>query len=437
MINVLVIGSGGREHALCWAIAKSPQVRKVYCAPGNAGIAEIATIIDVKPSEISSLTDFARRERIDLTVVGPEAPLTAGIVDQFTQARLRAFGPSASAARLEGSKVFAKEFMRRHHIPTAPFAAFSSFDKAIQFVQKSEGELVVKADGLAAGKGVIICKNGEEAEAAVKRVMVERAFGSAGERVVIEGRLTGDELSIMAFSDGTRLAPMVPVRDHKAAFDGDRGPNTGGMGAYAPALSADDPLLDEVVESVLQPTISGMAEEGSPYVGVLYAGLMITDAGPRVLEFNCRFGDPETQVVLPLLETDLVDVLGATMAGQLDMEPLNWRDEVCVCIVMASRGYPGKHDLGVPISGPLQTESKDVFRFHAGTTLGPKGPETSGGRVLGVCARMASHEGAVAKAYSQVETIHFKGAQYRTDIGLRQASSSRVRRAALDRRTKV
>jgi len=437
MINVLVIGSGGREHALCWAIAASPQVNKVYCAPGNAGIADVATCVDIKATEANALIDFARKEKIDLTVVGPEQPLVAGLVDQFTRAKLRAFGPSAAAARLEGSKAFAKEFMRRHHIPTAPFSVFDNFDKAVQFIRKCDGGLVVKADGLAAGKGVILCKNAEEAEAAVKRVMVERAFGSAGERVVVEGLLSGDELSVMAISDGTRLAIMVPARDHKAVYDGDRGPNTGGMGAYAPAVHLDDPMLAEVVESVLQPTIDGMASEGVPYVGVLYAGLMITDSGPRVLEFNCRFGDPETQVVLPLLKSDLVDVMGATLAGQLDMEPLTWHDEVCVCVVMASRGYPGKHDVGVPISGPLKTEVKDTYRFHAGTTMGPNGPETSGGRVLGVCARAATHESAVAKAYSQVENIHFKGAHYRTDIGLRQSHTSRARRASSERRLKV
>ncbi len=324
-----------------------------------------------------------------------------------------------------------------HHIPTAPFAVFDNFDKALQFIRKSDGSLVVKADGLAAGKGVIICKNTDEAEAAVKRVMVERAFGSAGERVVVEGMLSGEELSVMAISDGTRLAVMVPARDHKAVYDGDRGPNTGGMGAYAPAVHWDDPMLAEIIETVLQPVIDGMASEGMPYTGVLYAGLMITDAGPRVLEFNCRFGDPETQVVLPLLKTDLVDVMGAALAGQLDLEPLAWHDEVCVCVVMASRGYPGKHDLGLPITGPLQTESKGTYRFHAGTLLGPNGPETSGGRVLAVCARAETHEGAVAKAYSQVETIHFKGAHYRTDIGLRQSQTSRVRRAGSDRRMKV
>jgi phosphoribosylamine--glycine ligase len=297
--------------------------------------------------------------------------------------------------------------------------------------------LVVKADGLAAGKGVLLCRNSEEAIAAVKKVMVERAFGAAGERVVIESRLEGEELSLMAFSDGKHIAPMVPARDYKAVHDGDRGPNTGGMGAYAPAMQVEDPVYEEIVETVLQRTVDGLAAEGTPYVGVLYAGLMLTDAGPRVLEFNCRFGDPETQVVLPLLATDLVDVIGATLAGQLHMEPLSWRDQICVCVVLASRGYPGKYDVGVPITGSAQTSSKDNLRFHAGTKRDGDRVVTSGGRVLGVCARAATHESAVAKAYGQVEEVHFKGAHYRTDIGLRQGHKPRSRRPAKDRRTKV
>jgi phosphoribosylamine--glycine ligase len=437
VIKVLVIGSGGREHALCWALASSPQVERIYCAPGNAGIAEIASLVAIKHSDADKLVDFARREGIDLTVIGPEAPLVAGLADRFAREKLRVFGPTAAAAKIEGSKSFAKEFMRRHHIPTAPFAVFDNFDRAREFVGASDGALVVKADGLAAGKGVLLCRNAEEATAAVKKVMVERAFGAAGERVVIESRLEGEELSLMAFSDGKHVAPMVPARDYKAAQDGDRGPNTGGMGAYAPAMQIDDPLYEEIVEGILQRAIDGMAAEGTPYVGVLYAGLMLTEAGPRVLEFNCRFGDPETQVVLPLLRTDLVDVIGATLAGQLPMEPLSWHDQICVCVVLASRGYPGKYDVGVPITGPLQTSSKDSFRFHAGTRRDGDGIVTAGGRVLGVCARAATHESAVAKAYGHVEEVHFKGVHYRSDIGLRQGHKPRGRRPSKDRRAKV
>lgn len=437
-LKVLVIGGGGREHALCWAAATSPQVDRVYCAPGNAGIADVATVVNIKDTDKAALVDFARRERIDLTIVGPEAPLAAGIVDDFKAANLRVFGPTAAAARLEGSKVFAKEFMRRHHIPTAPFSVFDDAAKAAAFVRTSEGPLVVKADGLAAGKGVIVCSDTDEALAAVQKVMVERAFGDAGSRVVIEKRLTGTELSVMAVCDGKRLALTVPARDYKAAKDGDRGPNTGGMGAYAPALPIDDPVLDEITESVLRPTLEGMALEGNPYIGVLYAGLMITDAGPRVLEYNCRFGDPETQVVLPLLKTDLIDVIGAALAGQLHLEPLEWRDEVCVCVVMTSEGYPGRHETGQTIAGPLKTNVNNIYRFHAGTAQRENVTVTAGGRVIGIGARAASHEAAVAMAYSQVEKIHFKGAQFRLDIGLRHGQiPTRPRRQPGERRARV
>jgi len=437
MLKVLVIGGGGREHALCWALRSSPQVEKVYCAPGNAGIAEIARQLDIKPTDSKRLIEFARREQIDLTVVGPEDPIVGGVVDAFRRERLRIFGPTAAAARLEGSKSFAKEFMRRHHIPTSPFSVFENADEAIRFTQKSEGPLVVKADGLAAGKGVIVCNSANEAEAAVKRIMVERAFGPVGERIVIERRLTGQELSVMAFTDGRTVAMMLPARDYKPALDGDRGLNTGGMGAYAPAVPLDDPVLEDIEQSVIQKTIDGMAAEGTPYSGVLYAGLMLTEEGPRVLEFNCRFGDPETQVVLPLLQTDLVNVIGAVLAGQLDMEPLEWREDACACVIMTSKGYPGQYETGVPVTGSLKTESDGLLRFHAGTTSGPGGVVTSGGRVIGICARSSTHEGAVASAYAGVEMVRFKGAQYRTDIGLRPAEVHRMRRTPLERRGRL
>ena len=436
MLKVLVIGGGGREHALCWALRSSPQVEKVYCAPGNAGIAEIARQLDIKPTDTKRLIEFARREQIDLTVVGPEDPIAGGIVDAFRREKLRAFGPTAAAARLEGSKSFAKEFMRRHHIPTAPFSVFENADEAIRFVQESEGPLVVKADGLAGGKGVIVCNSPDEAEAAVKRIMVEHAFGVVGDRIVIERRLIGQELSVMAFSDGRNVAMMLPARDYKPVLDGDRGSNTGGMGAYAPAIRLDDPILEDIEQSVIRKTIDGMASEGTPYSGVLYAGIMLTEAGPRVLEFNCRFGDPETQVVLPLLKTDLIDVMGAVLAGQLDMEPLEWREEVCACVILTSKGYPGKYETGTPITGTIKTESDGVLRFHAGTVSGPGGVVTSGGRVMGVCARSVSHEGAIASAYDGVERVQFKGAHYRTDIGLRPAEMHRLRRPPAERRAR-
>ncbi len=433
MLKTLVIGGGGREHAICWALKRSPQVEKVFCAPGNAGIAEIASAVSIKPSETAQLADFARREGIDLTIVGPEGPLVGGIVDVFTSERLRIYGPNAAAAQLEGSKSFAKEFMRRHHIPTAPFSIFDDPASAVRFIHECEGPLVVKADGLAAGKGVIVCEHTEDAEAAVKQIMVDKAFGKAGDRIVIERRLAGQERSVMAFTDGRFVAPMLAARDYKAALDGDQGTNTGGMGAYAPALPLDDPLMAEIQRDIFQPVIDGMAAEGHPYVGVLYAGLMLTESGPRVLEFNCRFGDPETQVVMPLLDTDLIDIIGASLAGQLELVPLEWRDEVCVCVCLASKGYPGRYETGVPLTGPLQTESGGLFRFHAGTSQGSGGVVTAGGRVLGICARSSSHEGAVAAAYAGVERTQFKGAHHRTDIGSRPAEMHRIRRSVMER----
>jgi len=428
-LNVLVIGSGGREHALCWALRRSPQVHQLYCAPGNAGIAEIAALVDLPDHDTRGLADFARRERVDLTLVGPERPLADGIVDGFQREKLRIFGPTAAAAQLESSKVFAKEFMRRHSIPTASFRTFDRSDDALRFVAQSTGPMVVKADGLAAGKGVIICPNLDEAQAAVNKIMVERVFGTAGERIVIERMLVGEELSVMAFADGERAVPLLPARDYKRAYDGDNGPNTGGMGAYAPAKDREDDVLEEVVDHILTPTVRGMKAEGMPFVGILYAGVMLTDSGPRVLEFNCRFGDPETQAVLPLLKTDLIDVIGAALAGQLDMEPLSWLDEFCAGVILAARGYPGRYEGGVLIEGDTQTFNSGIFCFHAGTTRdSAQRLVSSGGRILGVFARAATHEGAVAASYAAVERISIKGAQYRTDIGLRTRQAPRPRR---------
>lgn len=438
MLKVLVIGNGGREHTLCWAIAKSSQVETVFCAPGNAGIADVATLVDIAASDIDGLLGFAQREKIDLTVVGPEAPLVAGIVDRFRDAKLRIYGPGQAAARLEGSKAFAKEFMRRHHIPTGPFAIFDDFDEARRFIAESEGQLVVKADGIAAGKGVIVCNDPADAETAARQMMREQVFGAAGSRIVVERKLIGEEVSLMGFCDGQRVVPMIPARDYKPIYDGDRGPNTGGMGSYAPARLPDEFDVDDICENVLQTAVEGMAAEGTPYVGILYAGLMLTDAGPRVLEFNCRFGDPETQAVLPLLGTDIVDIIGASLAGQLDLEPVKWRDLYCTCVILASAGYPGAPEKGKPISGPLKTDSGEVFRFHAGTARSDGQTVTSGGRVLGVCARASTHEGAVANAYTEIERITFDGMQYRTDIGVRKGpvSRPRQRRQTPDRRSK-
>jgi phosphoribosylamine--glycine ligase len=433
----MVVGGGGREHALCWALSRSRQIETVYCAPGNPGTAEVATNVDIAPTSLGPLADFAQKEGIDFTIVGPEAPLADGIVDEFARRKLRIFGPTKAAAQLESSKIFAKEFLRRHYVPTAPFRVFSRSDEALRFVATSEGPIVVKADGLAAGKGVLLCRDATEAKAAVQKIMVERAFGSAGEKIVVEDFLTGDEMSVMAFADGRRAVPMIPARDYKRVHDGDRGPNTGGMGSYAPARALDGDIMEEIQATILDRIMDGMASEGMAYTGVLYVGLMITTMGPRVLEINCRFGDPETQVVLPLLETDLVDVCGAAMAGQLDAEPLSWRDDYCACVVLASRGYPGKYEKGVRIEGKTRTSNNNntVFCFHAGTARDERNHlVTDGGRILSVGARAATHEGAVAAAYAALEGIRVKGAQSRSDIGVRSSSAATRRGRDLRKR---
>jgi phosphoribosylamine--glycine ligase len=406
-IRVLIIGGGGREHALCWAVAQSRQVEQVFCAPGNAGIRDVAQIIDISATDIPSLISLAERETIDLTIVGPEAPLAAGIVDDFRRHGLRIFGPTMAAARLESSKVFAKEFMRRHFIPTAPFQVFDNPDEALKFIAAAERSLVVKADGLAAGKGVFVCRDSGEARAAVETIMVKRAFGDAGNRIVIERVLDGEEMSVMAITDGERLELLVPARDYKRLYDGDRGPNTGGMGSYAPSRPLDDELLAEVKETILEPTLAALKAEGFPYSGVLYAGLMVSEAGPRVLEFNCRFG-----------------------------EPLAWRDEYCVCVVLAARGYPGAPDKGVPIEGKVSTQNGgSSFCFHAGTVRDANGMlVTDGGRLLGMVARSDTHEAAVAAAYAALEGVRVKGGHFRTDIGVRSGTFAARRRPDARRR---
>jgi phosphoribosylamine--glycine ligase len=428
-LRTLVIGGGGREHAICWSLRRSPQVIDVLCTPGNAGIAEIATCLRTHDKSSAALVELAQRERVDLTIVGPEQPLAEGVVDEFQRAGLRIYGPNAAASRLESSKIFAKEFMRRHAIPTAPFRVFDKAEEALEFIAGAEGPLVVKADGLASGKGVDVCTTREQAQQSIKRIMVERAFGAAGDRVIIERMLTGEEMSVMAFADGQRAVMMLPARDYKRLEDGDKGPNTGGMGAYAPARTVEDDQLAEIGERILQKTVDGMRADGVPFVGVLYAGLMITEAGPRVLEFNCRFGDPETEVVLPLLKTDLVDVIGASLAGRLDLEPLTWSEEYCAGVILAARGYPGRYEGNVPIEGDVRTEQGSILCFHGGTSRDEQGRLTSsGGRILGVYARASTHEGAVASAYSAAERIRIRGAQYRRDIGLRTRRIMRPRR---------
>jgi phosphoribosylamine--glycine ligase len=416
MLTVLVIGSGGREHALVWALSRSPQVGEIYAAPGNAGTAVSAINVPIPSDDLAGLVEFAREKQVDLTVVGPEAPLAAGIVDRFQAAGLPVFGPTQAAAQLESSKAFAKTFMREQGIPTADYAIFDDLAAARAYVERQSGPMVVKASGLAAGKGVLMCANRDEALAALQLAMQERAFGSAGDSVVIEEWLQGPELSLLAFSDGRTVVPMLPARDHKRAYDNDAGPNTGGMGVYAPPPDVDETLVAEIMRTVLEPAVRGMAEQGTPYVGVLYAGVMLTASGPQVLEFNCRFGDPETQVILPMLDSDLAEIMLACIEGRLSPEMVRVKPGACAAVVMAAPGYPGSYPKGALISG-LDDVPDDVLVFHAGTALRDGQVVTSGGRVLAVSAVGADLETAVTKAYAGVSRIHFDGAHYRTDIG--------------------
>lgn len=422
-LNVLIIGSGGREHALAWAIRQSPRVAALYVAPGNAGTAQVATNVLLAADSIPDLVAFALENEIGLTVVGPEAPLAAGLVDAFHAAGLPVFGPTREAARLESSKSFAKQFMKLMRVPTAEFVVFTSADTALDYLRAMpERSVVVKASGLAAGKGVIVCDAIADAEAAVRDIMVRKRFGGAGEQLIIEERLRGPELSVLALTDGKTVRPLAPARDHKRAFDDDMGPNTGGMGVYAPPPDIDDKLVDLIVRHVLQPTIDGMAARGTPYVGVLYAGMMLTEDGPKTLEFNCRFGDPEAQAVLPLLDGDLVDVLLACIEGRLDTVEMGVRDGACATVVMASPGYPAHYPTGFPIRGIDVAEELDgVHVFHAGTALRDGEFVTAGGRVLAVSAVAGTLDVAVAQAYAGVSRIEFEGAQYRNDIGRKGA----------------
>lgn len=415
-MKILVVGSGGREHALVWKLRQSPKVEKIFCAPGNAGIAAIATCVNIKADDITALLNFAQQEGIDLTVVGPEGPLTAGIVDSFSEAGLKIFGPSAKAAAIEGSKVLAKEIMLKYNIPTAQYAAFSNPEEAIAYIEKHGAPCVVKADGLAAGKGVIVASTQAEAIESVKTIMTERTFGSAGDSVVVEECLVGEEVSILAFTDGETVIPMLPAQDHKQIFDGDRGPNTGGMGAYTPAPVCTSEVYRVAVDDVLIPMVKAMEAEGRPYKGVLYAGLMVTPDGPKVLEFNARFGDPEAQPVLMMLESDLVDIMLAVISGSLKDAPITWKKGASICVVLASAGYPGNYKKGDEISGLDQTPD-GIEVFHAGTEHRDGQIVTAGGRVLGVTATGRDIPDAINRAYAGVEKIHFDGMQYRRDIG--------------------
>jgi len=415
----LVVGKGGREHALVWKLAQSKDVEKIYCAPGNAGIAGIAETIPIELTDLNRLADFAQEKKIDLTVVGPELPLTLGIVNIFEERELRIFGPDKEASEIEGSKAFAKEFMQRYHIPTASFRIFSDPAEAIDFISSASYPLAIKADGLAAGKGTVIVNEPFEAKITIENIMIRKIFGEAGERLVIEEFLRGEEVTVMALTDGERVIPMVSSQDHKRIFDGDKGPNTGGMGAYAPTNVIPEKMMKRIVDEILEPTVSGLAEMGRLYKGVLYTGIIVTDRGPKVLEYNCRFGDPETQAVLPLLDTDLVEIFLDIADGYLNIDEIKWKDKSCVCVVIASRGYPQSEEKDRIIEGLDKNNDENCMVFHAGTSLKNGQYVTNAGRILGVTAIDHSLRGAISKVYDRIQDINFDGMQYRKDVGMR------------------
>ncbi|MFM9414370.1 phosphoribosylamine--glycine ligase [Peptococcus simiae] len=419
-MKVLVIGSGGREHALVWKLAQSDRVTDIYVAPGNAGMTALATCLPIQVEQVDDLVRVAQEKEIDLTVVGPEKPLTMGIVDAFEAAGLACFGPSQAAARLEGSKAFSKALMKKYQIPTAKFDVFTDLAAAQAYVKALNGPCVVKADGLAAGKGVIICPDTATALAALEDMLTDKAFGEAGQRVLVEEFLEGQEVSVLAFADGKQVIPMVSAQDHKRIFDGDEGPNTGGMGAYSPAPIYTEALAEEVLKTIIKPTIAAMAAEGCPFKGVLYTGLMLTKDGPKVLEYNARFGDPETQPVLMRLASDITEPLLASIEGRLDQVSLSWHDEAAVCVVLAAKDYPASPRKGDEIRGIPAAEAHGAVVFHAGTRLDNQDRLlTAGGRVLGVTALGPDIRSAMEEAYKAVAYIDFDGMQYRHDIGMK------------------
>ncbi|MDF3039777.1 MAG: purD [Thermomicrobiales bacterium] len=419
--SVLVVGSGAREHALVWALSRSPSVGEIWVAPGNPGIAALADTVDLPVTEVEAIADWAAAYRIGLVVVGPEAPLALGLADLLRARGIPVFGPNRAAAELEWSKAFAKDFMRRHGIPTAAYHVFTEAEAALEFARSADYPLVVKADGLAAGKGVLICASPAEAEAAIRSVLVERVYGAAGERVVIEEFLNGEELSVIALVDGERIAMLPPARDYKRLKDGNRGPNTGGMGSYAPVNDLSAGLLREVRESILEPTVAGLRAEGRPYRGALYAGLMLTPSGPSVLEFNCRFGDPETQVIVPLLDGDVAELLLACAEGWLDPRLVRTVPGAAVCVVLAAEGYPESPRRGDVILGIDGAAYSGAHVFHAGTSLRDGQLVTAGGRVLSVVATGFNLDQAVDRAYAAASLVDFPGKQMRHDIALTPA----------------
>ena len=417
MLKILVVGGGAREHTLVWKLAQSPKAEEIYVAPGNAGTAKVAHNININPTDIESLAKVAQEKRIELVVVGPEAPLADGIVDRFQGAGIPTFGPTKAATQIESSKVFAKELMQKYKIPCARSVSFSTYTQAKKYIQRQQPPLVVKADGLAAGKGVTVADSIPQALDALNTIMEDKAFGAAGDRVVIEECLSGREMSAFAFTDGKTVVPMAAARDYKPVFDGDNGPNTGGMASYSPPHFYKPSLAKRVTETIMEPAVKAMYKEKRLYKGVLYGGLMITNEGPKVLEFNARFGDPESQVTLPLLKTDIVDILLAVINGNLNQVNVEWSEDACVGVVMASAGYPGKYKTGFPITG-LDKLDKDILVFHAGTKMGSEPGQvlTNGGRVLTVVAMGKTIAEAREKVYLNLPRIHFEGCHYRRDI---------------------
>lgn len=423
-MRILVIGSGGREHALVWKIRQSKLCDKVFCAPGNGGIAQDAECVDIKAEDIPRLMEFAKKEKIDLTVVGPEVPLSAGIVDEFEKNKLKVFGPNKQAAQMEGSKVFSKQLMAKYKVPTAAFKVFDNADEAKKYIRSKGAPCVVKADGLAAGKGVVVAKTTDEAEKAVDLMLTQRVFGDAGKRIIVEDCLEGQEASILVITDSKEVIALASAQDHKRVYDNDQGPNTGGMGVYSPAPVVTRELLKEILDKVIYRTVDGLVKEGITYKGVLYAGIMITKNGPMTLEFNVRFGDPETQAILPRLKSDLVEVMLAATETKLSrLRTLVWDERPCVCVVCASKGYPGDYVKGKEIFGLDEAaKMKDVVVFHAGTKKQGDKIVTSGGRVLGVTALGATIKDAIDNSYQAVGKISFEGMHYRKDIGKRALS---------------
>ncbi|MDD6133554.1 MAG: phosphoribosylamine--glycine ligase [Selenomonadaceae bacterium] len=419
-MNILVIGSGGREHTLAWKLSQSPKAAKLYAIPGNPGMAEVAECVEgISITDNDAVAAFAKEKQIDLAVVGPEVPLTNGLVDALNAAGIKAFGPTKLAAEIEGSKAFSKGLMKKYGIPTAKYEVFTESDAARAYIEQEGAPIVIKADGLAAGKGVIVAMTKEEALAAIADIMEDQEFGTAGSRVVIEEFMEGEEASLLCFTDGKTICPMISSQDHKRAYDGDKGPNTGGMGTYAPAPVMTKAMVEKAYETILVPTIKAMEQEGRLYKGCLYAGLMITAEGPRVVEFNARFGDPETQVVLPLLESDLVDIMLACADGTLAEQDIQWSDGAAVCVVMASGGYPKSYQKGFAIAGLAEAKAVGTEVFHAGTAEKDGQIVTAGGRVLGVVAKADDVKTAVDKAYAGVREISFQDAFYRNDIAHR------------------